>query len=131
MQEEFSVKPVTVIKNIPKNKATGGETPLNILKQFRFTYELLTDCTNDARVGKYIFLDSLKFPDITPVHKTDKRTNKEIYGPVSVLALIHKIFRRIIYDQLSEYLKKYLNSMLCRVIKAHFTQHALFRLFQV
>ena len=37
IQETFSVKPVTVkdvenIKNIPNNKASGGERPLNILK---------------------------------------------------------------------------------------------------
>ena len=37
IREKFSVKPVTVkdtenIKNIPNNKASGGERPLNILK---------------------------------------------------------------------------------------------------
>ena len=52
IQEKFSVKPVTVkdveniIKNIPNNKASGGEIPLNILKQSRFTYEMLTDYIN-------------------------------------------------------------------------------------
>ena len=46
IQEKFSVKPVTVkdveniIKNIPNSKAYGGEIPLNILKQSRFTYEM-------------------------------------------------------------------------------------------
>ena len=46
IQETFSVKSVTVkdveniIKNIPNNKWYGGEIPLNILKQSRFTYEM-------------------------------------------------------------------------------------------
>ena len=76
IQETFSVKPVTVkdvenIKNIPNNKASRGEIPLNILKQSRFTDEMLTDCINDAIVGEIIFLDSLKFADITSVHKKD------------------------------------------------------------
>ena len=136
IQEMFSVKPVTVkdveniIKNIPKNKASGGEIPLNILKQSRFTYEMLTDCINDAIVGENIFPDSPKFADITPVHKKDETTNKENCRPVSVLPLISKIFERIIYDQLSEYLEKYLNSILCGFRKAHSTQHALFKLLQ-
>ena len=136
IQEMFSLKPVTVkdveniIKNIPKNKASGGEIPLNILKQSRFTYEMFTDCINDAIVGENIFPDSLKFADITPVHKKDETTNKENYRPVSVLPLISKIFERIIYDQLSEYLEKYLNSILCGFRKAHSTQHALFKLLQ-
>ena len=137
IQEKFSVKSVTVkdveniIKNIPNSKASGGEIPLNILKQSRFTYEMLTDCINDAIVGENIFPDSLKFADITPVHKKDETTNKENYRPVSVLPLISKIFERIIYDQLSEYLEKYLNSILCGFRKTHTTQHALFKLLQV
>ena len=136
IQEMFSVKPVTVkhveniIKNIPNNKASGEEIPLNILKQSRFSYEMLTDCINDAIVGENIFPDSLKFADITPVHKKDETTNKENCRPVSVLPLISKIFERVIYDQLSEYLEKYLNSILCGFRKAHSTQHALFKLLQ-
>ena len=115
LQEKFSVKPVTVkdfensIKNMPNNK----EIPLNILKQSRFTYKMLTDCINDAIVGEDIFPDSLKFSDITPVHKKDETTNKENYRRISVLPLISKIIERIIHDQLSEYLEKYLNSILC------------------
>ena len=61
IQEKFSVKPVTVkdveniIKNIPNSKASGGEIPLNILKQSRFTYKMLTDCMIDAIVGENNF----------------------------------------------------------------------------
>ena len=136
IQEKFSVKPVTVkyvenvIKNIPNNKASGGDIPLNFLKQSRFTYEMLTDCIYGAIVGENKFPDSLKFADITPVHKKDETTNKENYRPVSVLPLISNIFERIIYDQLSEYLQKYLNSILCGFRKANSTQHALFKLLQ-
>ena len=61
------------------------------------------------------------------MHKKDETTNKENYRPVSVLPLISKIFERIIYDQLSEYLEKYLNSILCGFRKAHFTKHALWQ----
>ena len=91
---------------------------------------MLTDCINDAIVGEDTFPDSLKFGDITPVHKKDETTNKENYRPISVLPLISKIFERIIHDQLSEYLEKYLNSILCRFRKGHSTQHALFKLLQ-
>ena len=47
-----------------------------------------------------------------------------------MLPSISKIFERIIHDQLSEYLEKYLNSILCGFRKAHSTQHALFKLLQ-
>ena len=70
IQERLSVKPVTVkdIENItriiPNNKASGGETPLNILKQSRFTNKMSIYCINDAIIGENIFPDSLKFADI-------------------------------------------------------------------
>ena len=73
---------------------------------------------------------SLKLANITPVHKKDEQADKENYRPVSVLPLLSKIFERLIYDQLKEYLDQYLNSSLCGFRKVHSTQHALFRLLQ-
>ena len=64
------------------------------------------------------------------IPKKDEPTDKENYRLVSVLPLLSKIFERLIYDQLNEYLDQYLNSLLCGFRKAHSTQHALFRLLQ-
>ena len=96
-QEKFSFKPVpveyveTIIKNIPNNRAAGGEIPLHILKQSGFTYQMLTDCINGA-LSEGIFPDSLKSADITPVHKKDETTDKENYRPVSVLPLFSIVY---------------------------------------
>ena len=38
----------SIIKNIPNDRAAGGEIPLHILKQSGFTYQMLTDCINGA-----------------------------------------------------------------------------------
>ena len=81
IQEMFSVKPVTVkhveniIKNIPNNKASGEEIPLNILKQSRFTYEMLTECINDAIVGENIFPESL---NLLTLHQCTKKMKQPI-----------------------------------------------------
>ena len=112
-QEKFSFKSVpvnyveSIIKNIPNNKAARGEIPLHILKQCGFTYQMFTDCINDD-LSQGIFLDSLKFADITPVHKKDEANDKQNYRPVSVLPLLSKVFEKVIYDQLSQYIHKYL-----------------------
>ena len=73
---------------------------------------MLTDCINDA-LSKVISRDSLKFANITPVHKKEEATDKQNYRPVNVLLLLSKIFKKVISDQLSQYLDKYLNSLLC------------------
>ena len=133
IKQKFSFKPVTVkdienvIKNIPTNKVTGGEIPLNVLKQSGYTYEMLRDCINDF-LGW--FLDSLRLGNITPVHKKDEPTHKENYRPVRILPLLLKFFERLIYDQVNEYLEQYLNSLLSGFKEAHCTQLALFRLLQ-
>ena len=57
-------------------------------------------------------------------------SDKANYRPVSVLPLFSKVFEKIIYDQLDEYLENFLSKLLCGFRKAHSTQHALFRLIQ-
>ena len=51
----FSLKyAANIIKKIANNKASGGGTPLYILKQSRCTYQMLTDCINDV-LSKFYF----------------------------------------------------------------------------
>ena len=106
IKQKFSFKPVTVkyieivIKNIPTNKVTGGEIPLNVLKESGFTYVMLRIYINYFLL-KGLFLDSLKLGNITPVHKKDEPTDKENYRPVSVLPLLSKIFERLIMTNLT------------------------------
>ena len=102
IKQRFSFKPVSVkdienvIKNIPTtNKVTGGEIPLNVLKQSCFTYVMLRNCINDSFL-KGSFPDSLKYGCVTPVHKKDEANDKKNYRPVSVLPLLSKIFERLI-----------------------------------
>ena len=124
IQEQFSFQLVSIkdveniIKNVPTNEASGDDIPIQTLKQTGFTHQILTDCINDA-INKGVFPDSLKIANITPAHKKDEPTEEENYRPVSVLPLLSKIFERLLYDQLSEYSEKYLNTLLCGFKKAH------------
>ena len=129
--QQVSVKDAeNVIKNIPSNKASEGDIPIQILKQSRFTYQILADCISDA-INKGVLPDSLKRENITRSNKKDEPTDKENYRPVSVLLpLLSKVFERLLCDQLSEYLWKYLNTLLCRFRRAYSTQHALLKLLQ-
>ena len=87
----------------------------------------MIECVNyTLKNGK--FPDSLKNADITPVYKKDDPTGKVNYRPVSVLPLLTKIFKRVIYNQLGEYMNLFLNILFRGFRKTHSTQHALFKL---
>ena len=46
--------------------------PIQILQQFGFTYQISTDCVNDA-INKGVFPDSLEIANMTPAHKKTSR----------------------------------------------------------
>ena len=49
---------------------------------------------------------------------------------MSILTLVSKVFEKIIYNYLYEYIENFLNRVLCRFRKAYSTKHLLFRLLQ-
>ena len=75
--------------------------------------------------------DSLKLSDITLVYKKLDPNYKAIYRPVSVLPILSKVFEKIIYDQLYEYMENFLSELMCSFRKVNSTQHALFRMLQI
>ena len=117
------------MKNLPSEKATAGEIPVDILKNSEFCFSELTKCINKA-FNENRFPDTLKLSDIVPVFKKLDPTDKTNFRPVSVLPLLSKVFEKIMYDQLYGYTETFLDKLLCGFGKAHSTQHALFRLFQ-
>ena len=89
----------------------------------------LTNCINGSLTNNK-FPDTLKLSDITPVFKKLNPSDKANYRPVSILPLVSKVFEKIMYDQLYEYIEHFLNQLLCGFRKAHLRQHFLFRLLQ-
>ena len=90
----------------------------------------MTECVNYT-LKKRKFPDSIIKVTITPVYKKDDPTEKVNYRPVSVLPLLSKIFEKVIYNQLREYMDLFLNKLLCGFRKAHSTQHALYNYYIV
>ena len=59
--------------------------------------------------------------DVTPVYKKLDPSDKANYRPVSVLPLMWKLFEKLIYDQLYEYLENFLSTLLCVFWKSYST----------
>lgn len=77
------------------------------------------------------FRDCVKLPDLNTVHTKKKNLPKNLIFPLeSVLPLLAKILNRVNNDQLSKYMDRFLNKLLCRFRKAHSTHHTHFSLLQ-
>ena len=81
--KKFSFRPVTtdevkkVIKDLKTNKSTGGEIPIQILNESKFTFECLNNCTNHYIEETATFTSSLKLGNITPVFKKDDSLDEQ------------------------------------------------------
>ena len=77
VKENFSFRLATteeikaIIRDLPTNKATGGEIPVNVLKKSNFSFDKLTICVNYALINK-------KFPITLKMQMIDQYTRKTI-----------------------------------------------------
>ena len=118
-----------VILDFKNNMAASGEIPVKILKNCGCIFDTLKYCSNQS-IETCNFPDCLKTVNITPVFKNDDPLDKLNNRPVSTLPLLFKVYEKLLYNQLYEFAKNILNSIICGFRKAHSTQHALFKLLQ-
>ena len=75
-----------------------------------------------------LFPKELKNANVSPVYKKGDKTNKENYRPISILPSISKIFERLMFQQISNFVTDIISPLLCGFRKGYSTQHALLRL---
>ena len=107
-------------KACPKNTI-----PQNIIKQNIdiFAQKLHMDfnfCMKSAT-----FPNNMKLGDDTPAHKQGDRTDKANYRPVSILPSISKIYERLMYYQINNYMENKSSKYLCGFRKGLSAQHCL------
>ena len=134
IQFEFSEVTSEIVKTklqkLNKNKGSSGSIPTEIFKNYIDLIHIpITNCFNTS-VNNCVFPELLKLADITPAFKKGDKMNKKNYRPISLLPPLSKIFEIIMHDQISEYLKNKLCSLLCGFRKGYSTQYALLRLLE-
>ena len=103
------------IMNLNSNKA----------KQFCDSYlPKITKIINEG-FTEGTFPSELKLAEVTAVFKNLDCMNKENYRPVSLLSHISKVFERILYNQLHDFMKDKLCNILTVFRKGHGMQHFL------
>ena len=76
------------------------------------------------------FPDCLKLANVNPVFKKGTRTSKNNYRSVSILAILSKMFERLISKQLSEFFESILSKFQCGFRKGYGAQHCLLMMLE-
>ena len=117
--------------NSLKNKTSTAEIPVQVLQRHGdICLPTLTDLINNI-VNDGHWPIELGSANITPAHIIRKIiTNKENYRPISVLPPVSKIFERLLYIELSLFMKDKFSPLLCGFRKNYNTLHALICLIE-
>ena len=135
--ETFSFKEVSedeiykLLKLIDPTKSIGEDTiPPKILKiAAAILAKPLTNLIN-VSIKQNVFPTKAKRAAVLPFFKSDDRTQKKNYRPVSVLNTLSKIFETVIKNQLVPFFDKCLLDLVSAYRKHYGTQHVLLRLIE-
>ena len=117
---------IKTIRELLKNKAsTFKDIQVKIMVNSVHIYsQVLKNIFNDC-VKSGNFPDILKYADTTPVFQKGDTTDKTSYRPISTLSNFSKVFEKLIYAQISLFIKPKLSKYLAGFRAEHNTQHTL------
>ena len=118
------------LNNLDTNKAIQNtDMPTKLIKEkdifANFIFENLNNCISHS-----IFPTSMKNAIITPVHKKGPKTSKDNFRPVIILPNISKIYERVMFKQMSEFVEPILSKYQCGFRKGFSAQHCLLAMLE-
>ena len=120
-----------IIKSLnTKKSALSSCIPVSILINSIDTYlSILTDIINDS-IKNGVFPDELKLAEVISLFKKADPFYKSNYRPVSLLSHMSKVFERINYNQINEYIEPFLSNLITGFRKNHNTQYSLLKMLE-
>ena len=102
------------ILNLDASKACQDtDIPTKILKENADVFVDFLHTSFNKFVKKSEFPSALKQANITPVFKKGRTECKNNYRPISILSNVSKIFKRIIFRQMSNYMDSFFPKYQC------------------
>ena len=92
------------VNNLKIKKASQkSDIPLKIIKENVdiISYFIFHNFNNSLACAT--FPTSMKYSDVIPIQKTDDKTDKENYRPISILPNLRKVYKRLMYNQIYPY----------------------------
>ena len=114
------------IMNLDGSKATPiGDISVYILKSTVDIHLPFIANTINLSIERGCFPEELKLAEVSSIFKKEGDLDKENYKPLSVLPHVSKVFERIMYHQINDYMRDKLSKQSTRFRKNHSTQHCL------
>ena len=76
------------------------------------------------------FPDEFKLAEVVSVFKKDGPLDKENYHPISLISHTSKIFEKILFNQINDYIEPYFSELLAGYRRNHSTQHCLIKILE-
>ena len=114
--QRFLLTPATdeeiekIIRNLKSSASGWDEIPPRIIKSVKDDITNIITYLCNLSFSTGIVPDELKIAKVVPIYKSGLSSNFTNYRPVSVLCSFSKIYERLVYNRLINYL--YLNDML-------------------
>ena len=117
-----------VIMSLNPKKSVSGPFSIKVIHMISDIITIpLTDCIN-AAICEGVFPDVLKMAKVTPVFKKGEKNKVGNYRPISILPGFSKVYERLLYNHMSNFVEKIFSPHLCGFRSKYSTQHALLRL---
>ena len=136
-KNKFYFKPISIsdiaeiISFLDSSKSGPKYTlPIKVIKDNIdiFSNKLMIDFISSIEQG--IFPCNFKFADVSPIFKKGDRLQKENYRPISILSTVSKIFEKIMFKQVNEFIEPISSKYLCGFRKNRSAQHCLIHMLE-
>lgn len=96
----------SIIMNLKNKKSVGyDEIPVTLLKYVAAEISMPLVYIINLSLSNGIFPEQLKIAQIKPIYKKGDKSSIKNYRPIALLSNISKIFEKIIYERLSQFLE--------------------------
>jgi hypothetical protein len=124
---EFEI--LHIINNLDDSSCHGDDDiPVSVIKSVADLIAPQLSLIINHSISKALFPSDLKLAKVIPLYKSGSRTDPSNYRPISILNSFSKIYEKIIYSRLTNFINKHniLHNNQFRFRKQHSTEQALF-----